>query len=603
MVHPAWLATVALLCVAGCAAPSSTAPQGLVAVQDRASEPFQVNTYFSHTLQPGPYGIKPGEAHLVPVTLPLTDGPANEAVAPVVSLGLFLPEGMPAGSKVPVIADIGPYYAPAHPSAAVAAVVGASDTVVTQPALRLGKFLTDNFVPHGYAVAQVSVLGTGDSTHCQDMMGLDEQAGIDAAVSWLGTQAWSNGNVSVIGRSYDGSTPWEAAATGNVHLKTIVPISGLTGLYELMWRNGSAESRGPGELQAIYFAMGFQGGPNDVQNLCPEAAQIPAEGAGSYATGSNLDEPGNPYWTDRYFFDRALQHYHGSVYLVQGLQDWNVKPHVVFPRYLAMQAHWETKGLFGQWDHMYPDRPGEHATLPAGEGKEGFPNSVRYDWAQDLLEWFDHYLKGTGPRPDLHTEIEDNQGHWRIEWGAWPNPGNWTRLDVATNFTQTSAGPPLVASGSDATQGGTGPGIVTYISRPLTALHISGLATFHVTVTPGGSGGQLFVELRDVDANVRLGHAIMDLRYASSSTPQPVVPGVPLDAKMEFEVMDSLVPAGHRLGLFVSGTGRDYLPAATAAPVLVDGGNLSLPTVPAGHGLAFTPPAWSGNASAVPQAP
>ena len=41
-----------------------------------------------------------------------------------------------------------------------------------------------------FAVAQVSVFGTGMSNHCMDFMGLSEQMGIDAAVTWLGTQEY-----------------------------------------------------------------------------------------------------------------------------------------------------------------------------------------------------------------------------------------------------------------------------------------------------------------------------------------------------------------------------------------------------------------------------
>ena len=43
-----------------------------------------------------------------------------------------------------------------------------------------------------------------------DFMGLSEQMGIDAAVTWLGTQEWINGNVGIVGKSYDGTTPWQA---------------------------------------------------------------------------------------------------------------------------------------------------------------------------------------------------------------------------------------------------------------------------------------------------------------------------------------------------------------------------------------------------------
>ena len=67
-------------------------------------------------------------------------------------------------------------------------------------------------------------------------MGRQEQLGNDAAVRWLAEQNWSNGNIGLIGKSCDGSTPWQATMLLNEHdyLKTIVPISGLIGVKELM---------------------------------------------------------------------------------------------------------------------------------------------------------------------------------------------------------------------------------------------------------------------------------------------------------------------------------------------------------------------------------
>ena len=100
--------------------------------------------------------------------------------------------------------------------------------------------------------------------------GTAEQLGNDAAVSWLGSQDWSNGNVAMIGKSYDGSTPWQAAMFGNEHLKTIVPISGLIGVKELMWKNGSAEARAPIMHNGVYGSYGFDGDEEDYGNLCPE---------------------------------------------------------------------------------------------------------------------------------------------------------------------------------------------------------------------------------------------------------------------------------------------------------------------------------------------
>ncbi|HUR60762.1 MAG TPA: CocE/NonD family hydrolase [Candidatus Thermoplasmatota archaeon] len=645
----ALLASTAAL--AGCISGKQAAPlpgtDGLERVQDRYDAPFNVTGFYSRTLQAGPYAMKPPQSVFVDVALPLASAGGSVLNAPVadlepprVHLGLFLPD-VPAGTKVPVIADVGPYY-------------GDGDAPALDPNThRLGGFLIQNFVPHGFAVAQVSVFGTGLSNHCMDLMGLDEQKGIDAAVTWLGTQAWSNGNVGLIGRSYDGSTPWEAATTGNPHLKTIVPISGLTGMYELMWRNGTSEMRGPVMHNYVYGTFGIDSVPDpeapegsgveaaqlieNTQTACADYLQGPAQGVAAAVTGSNLDLAANTYWTDRSFFDRALANYKGSVYLVQGLQDWNVKPHVVFPLYARMQATWETKGLFGQWNHMYPDRPSEHVRTPPGEGHEAFPASVRYDWAQDLLEWFTYYLKGTGPHPALHTEVQDNMGHWRIEDGTYPpTDAAWLQLDLGDDFAHTSIDTlqtttpqptiyphsneldpalylwPLPVDPPQGTPATTDAHWVVYtLKDPLAEdTHVAGLARLALQVTPLASGGQVYAELRDATADQRLGHAIMDLRYAAgtgtgTADAMPVVPGVVQTAKMEFEIMDVLVPAGHRLEVRLSGTGREYVYSADPAALRVEavGSILSLPTIPASHGTPLLPPAWSGEAKATAPQP
>jgi hypothetical protein len=235
-----------------------------------------------------------------------------------------------------------------------------------------------------------------------------------------------------------------------------------------------------------------------------------------------------------------------------------------------------------------------------------------------LLEWFNFYLKGQGPKPALTTEVEDNMGHWRSEAGAYPpTDATWISLDLGKDFAQASGGQPIVLPHSGGPQEGAVPGqpatpVVTYAAtQPLAAeTHISGLAGLALQVTPLGSGGQVYAELRDMTADLRLGHAIMDLRYAAgkgtgTADAKPVIPGVPLLAKMQFEIMDAVVPAGHRLQLVLAGTGRDYLPGADAAPVLIQAASstLSLPTIAASHGAYFLPPAWSGNATATAPQP
>ncbi len=565
---------------------------GLVPVQDRYQLPYTVDGAWSETLKAGPFGILPAVSIDVPVELPVTEVASASATGLSVNLGLFMPD-VPEGTTVPVIVDAGPYYSGTGPM-----VQMEGDTQATEPAGRLGGFLIENFVPHGYAVAQLSVTGTGDSGGCMDLMGLTEQLGIDAGVTWLGEQEWSNGNVALIGRSYDGSTPWEAATFGNPHLKTIVPISGLTGVHELMWRNGSAEFRAPGLLYGLYAAMTVDGDAGDAGIVCADNALGGPQGLAAYLTGDQVAPAANDYWTERYFFDRVMENYNGSVYYIHGLQDWNVDPHMAFPYYNRLiDAGFEVKGLFGQWGHMYPDRDAEHANLPAGYGQEAFPNSVRYDWAQDLLEWFDYYLMGTGPKPSLHAEVQDNVGSWRFEGTYPPRDATWIEYgldeamtaDVTTN-TLAGACDPLF--GDCIMLDG-----LNYEFEPLDAANdtrIAGNVLFHVTVTPGGPGGQIFARLVDAETGLRLGHAIMDLRFAAGGNEmQPVAPGVPLVAKMEFEAMDVVLPAGHGLRLELRPTGEDYLQSVVTNPIVVDAtaaSVLKVPTVVRGEDAFFTPP-------------
>jgi predicted acyl esterase len=120
----------------------------------------------------------------------------------------------------------------------------------------------------------------------------------------------------------------------------------------------------------------------------------------------------------------------------------------------------------------------------------------------------------------------------------------------------------------------------------------------------------VYAELQDIAPNgtsLRLGHAIMDLRFAAGGKePAPVTAGERIQARMEFEALDAAVPAGHHLRLQLTSTGRDYLPATTSAPVAVDttgASLLTLYTVERGPEAFFAPPAWSGDATATAPQP
>ena len=557
-----------------------------VPVWERYTLPYETSGEYGVALEVGPYEILPTDNawnsthHFVEYTLPMEEGGA--APNGLISLAVWRPN-VPEGVQVPVIAESGPYFQEAS----------VDTPSIEVPGSWLGQMFIDQILPHGYAFAQISVSGTGRSNHCMDLMGNAEQLGNDAAVRWLGEQSWSNGAVALIGKSYDGSTPWQAAMFGSEHdyLKTIVPISGLIGVKELMWKNGSSEARAPIMHNGVYGSYGLDGDEEDYQNICPDYLIGPGTGVSAYLFGS---EVAGTYWEERYFLDRVLENYKGSVYLIQGMHDWNVDPHMAVPTINRLiDAGIEARGLFGQWDHDYPDRPvqlDDRSDL-GGRGGEAFPEMIRFDWMQDMLEWFDYYLKGIGEQPGQWIEIQSNQGSWRIEDRYPPADVEVLTFELGTDMANIGGSTTVLPDASS------GP---VWESAPLSEdLYFGGMPRVHVDVTTATLGGQLYALLEDCDDQgmcIHLGHAIMDLRYHAGGddiqTWTPIVETI--NAKMEFFAMDAEVQAGHVLRLSLLSTGEDYLPASTSSAVFVQEGatsTLQLDTFDPDERLYFSPPA------------
>jgi X-Pro dipeptidyl-peptidase len=564
LVVPALLAASFAGCIG--APQASLAPTSLSAPRDPLA--FARDGDWSHTLIPGTFAALPFQ----PVEVPSFDGTP-------LSIGLYLPD-VPPGTKVPVIFDAGPYY-------------GNGEGPMDKPTGdRLTKFMLENFVPQGYAVALGAVRGTGLSGGCNDFMGVGEQGDLDAMVTWLGEQPWSNGNVGMIGKSYDGSTPWEVAQFANPHLKTIVPLNGVTSLKSLHFINGTAEGR-TALLWLIYwtFALNTEGRDAAEQRLaalCPDALLGLEAGTAGQASGDPATGLG--YWEIRDFGPRAVDAYEGSVFLIAGLQDWNVHPDVMFPLWNHVKG--DKKALLGQWGHDYPDRPkaNEHAT--------------RYDFAEMLLRWFDKYLKGEDVDTGAAVEVEDNTGVWRVE-PTWPpadakdwvlKPGDGGTLAaegvagevlLANPGAVLTAAPPLAPVGE-------GLADVWFTAEPLPSeTRIAGMPQLPLTVIPLGPGGHAVAGLYDMDADggpLLVGHGFMDFRFADGSAEaSPVTPAQPLTLAMQIQPMDAVIPAGHRLGLRVSqdlsdGPFGGQVPSPTPFPFqLVVGGDaetaLRLPVI------------------------
>ncbi|MBW3582558.1 MAG: CocE/NonD family hydrolase [Euryarchaeota archaeon] len=532
---------------------------------------------YSRVLEAGTLDILPGERIVVPSALDGAD----------ILMGVHRPK---TDEPVPVLLFASPYFG----------FIGGTNDVTH----RLGAFgnLVENFVPHGYAVVGLAIRGTGGAGGCNDLMGPEETADLDQAVTWLGTQDWSNGNIAMTGVSYDGSTPWAVASTGNPHLKTIIPISGVPDMYGLMYRNGTSESRGPVVLNALYYGGNIVAGtatPTQMAErvVCPEAMK----GIGwSVYTGLTGAHDPEGFWKERDRKPDVMANYKGSVFSVQGLQDWNVDPSQVVPWVDELERSGiRTKQLLGQWAHAWPDSIGEK-----GERAEDF----RADHNEILLRWLDQELKGKVVDTGAPVQVRDNLGRWRNEAHYPPHDTAWTTLHLTPDgLEETASGEKSVLLRPAVQEGWfpyppeeTGEWIDLSYGPVADDLLVVGLPKVHVAVTPLGPGSSMAAYLYERDADgqlTRLGWTSMNLAFADGGTERKeVVAGETIVAKMEVQPMDGVVRAGNELVLRVwVYADADRLPSLPPSPVLLELGHdlgsvLKLPSVERGAEVYFEVP-------------
>ena len=521
-----------------------------VPLEERHTMGLNVTGWRSQLPEAGPYNWSGPTEYFVEVDLPASEQDAGYPEPALMHVSIWMPD-VPEGSKVPVIATVHPYYDFGGEGAPGA---GDDSNPNTVPDLGVGAWILEQFVPYGYALAQISTFGTGKSTHCQDVKGLGEQIGIQAAVHWLGEQDWSNGNVGLMGKSYAGTTNWEAAQNPSEHLKTIVPISGSIGVQQMFYRNGSSEAR------AMLYDVLYEGATTDAteddMRMCSDDIIGPISPFTTWVGAGIGGDQWNDYWDERYHLQDVLDNYEGSVYLVWGLQDWNVDPYHAFPTYRMLNdAGIHTRAAIGQWAHNYPDQPDRHGALGSGYGAEAFPNTSRMDWAIELYNWFNYYLKDIGPEPTAIVQIQTNDGHWHAE-DTWP-PDDMTWEKVTLDAAD-STGDSVSATETS-----------SFTLAPFEdAIHISGLPTLHLSVESPlipCNGGQVFATMFDDETGLRLGHATMDLRYRDGGYgANAVLPNQNYLMLMEFNPMDVVLPAGHAIRVDLTESGEDYLPSPCA---------------------------------------
>lgn len=583
MLTPTALAALLVLAVlAGCATPGT---EDLTPVMPVGTPAALAEGYAGFELLPLDFMAKDGTSIAATAYLPRDSLPGQEQA-----------------ERFGTIVNFSPYYLNAY----------GIDTdgrldAVTDGRFELNETGTGILVAHGFAYVAASVPGTGRSGGCFGLGGLQEQTVMAEFIDWVGEQPWSNGNVGMVGGSYDGTTQWMAAIHAPKHLKTIVPHVSITDFYNYEYQDGAPYAWwGPYFLPHYLLLVGYGYDPVFAplpppvppevppglqpgllaEDLCPGLTDHFTQSAATYETGVYDD-----WWQERNYADK-MANLNASVFLVHGLWDWNVKPlHTdVWDQIPTEKVFWlEQMQHNAPWRNTYK------------------PEFSRPDYNATLLAWYDHYLNGADngiPQALPAVQTQDHSGMWRTE-EAWPpadqvptpfylGPSSLSLEKPAAGTTTIVTPPSHSGAYAEPNAGLRGPSapdevVAKFATEPLAQpLRFAGMPMLQLNLSvdrPGYSHIVVLMYSHHADGTWEfLGMGGRGLAQRDGRTnDDAVTPLERMTVPVAIQATDTYVDAGDRLVLLVSGDDPDWFhPNGHTPTILVEhGSTLTLPLLPA----------------------
>ncbi|WP_347350440.1 CocE/NonD family hydrolase [Intrasporangium sp.] len=524
-----------------------------------------------------------------------------------VAVDIIRPRELDGTARVPVIMDASPYYLSlGRGNESEFKQYDAQGNPVKFPL-----YYDNYFVPRGYAFVAVDMAGTGRSTGCSDEGGRSDVESVKAVIEWLDGKGiahdaagrvvqatWSNGRTGMIGKSYDGTLANGVAATGVDGLRTIVPISAISSWYDY--------NRWQGAVKSFNY-------PSSLSRTIARNRTVPTDCSArlSWMDANDGDETGayTDFWAERDYRDGTYydaSKVKASVFIVHGLQDNNVKT-------MNASKWWRELGRQGVARKMWLTRLGHVDPF----------DSDRAAWVDTLHRWFDHELMGirNGIMLEPAVRVETAPEHW-VTSRLWPAPAAWTApLNFRADGTMTLGLKDRSTASyvndwrlgeNAAVQLGDNPNRLLFLTGSTKReVRVSGTPTVDLDVTHDSPVGQVSVMLVDYGQMDRVsatgdgaqtlstqscwGPASPDddacyldvARRIGSTNLQVLARGwARLDGAgrqqvtVELAANDVLVPAGHQLGVVVSGSRNGVVAVDTAATTYtlhLSGSRLNLP--------------------------
>ncbi len=275
-------------------------------------------------------------------------------------------------------------------------------------------------VTSGYAVLVVDRPGTGASFGKLDLkpsVGAQEASDI---IDWIATQKWSNGNVGMFGDSIQAQIQFQAASTGNPHLKAILPATTWMDQYSaVMFPGGVPDKIFAGMYAKLNTTFDAMATPVDQDVDGSLLAQARSE-RGELELGSKvlsfeqapyrdiiMTQSGRNFWVDNNALYPLLDDVNRSgtaVYLINGWYDIYARDNFFTYANLTVPKRLMVRPT----DHSGIDSPGDDINFGA-----------------EAHRWFDYWLKGidngTMDEAPIHYYLQgvDKANAWQST-NVWP---------------------------------------------------------------------------------------------------------------------------------------------------------------------------------------
>jgi uncharacterized protein len=438
-------------------------------------------------------------------------------------------EGTPATERQPVVLVVSPYTLREG----------------GEPSSRFDDFVeATGLLDRGFTYAIVTMRSFGDSEGCSDWGGPGEQMDVVAGVEWMAKQPFSNGNVILLGKSYDGWTGLMGIANQPEGLAGVISQEPVYDGYKYLYDEG------------IRFVNSVLTPTSFMTTAVPQCAA-------EYVLSQQDDREDSAFWRARELTSR-LAGKETPVFLMQGFLEQNTKPE-------GFVEAWENLGgpkraWFGQFDHV------------RGTDREGEAFAVgREDWAEQMVVFLEAYGKGSKKAERQWEElpqvqVQDTDGRWRDE-RSWPprdaverrtqlRPGAY--VDSGANFgsgdgTLVNAGTPNTGLGAWS------------VSQPLPRrVQLTGEPELDLDLVSTAPRANLVANVYDIAPD---GTALLVSRGAKLL----YEPGAQRQS-LELYGQDHVFGEGHRIGVLVSGSNSEwYTHVPSGAAVAVQSAFISLP--------------------------